>query len=185
MCEVPARTEVLRLQARRAAAPPRTEQGFPDETPAGTGYLRVVVITISAILSAIMTLRTPQRGEDDATTPDQHSLPLGKASADARYGGVVEVKRAADLTPRAGPCAGLVRTWARSPLAVISSFLQHLHALRVCADPMCSISRPRAGWSADDRLATEGHLQAGTGWRVRADCGWLGQASSIFVPATT
>jgi hypothetical protein len=47
------------------------EHGFPDDTPAGTGYLTVAVLTISAILTAIMTLRTPQRGADDATTPDQ------------------------------------------------------------------------------------------------------------------
>ena len=34
------------------------EHGFPDEAPAGTGYLTVAVLTISAILTAIMTLRT-------------------------------------------------------------------------------------------------------------------------------
>jgi hypothetical protein len=43
----------------------RAEHGFPDETPAGTGYLTVATITvsaISAILTAIVTLRTPQGG---------------------------------------------------------------------------------------------------------------------------
>jgi hypothetical protein len=32
------------------------------DSPPGTGYLRVAVITISAILTAMMTLRTPRRG---------------------------------------------------------------------------------------------------------------------------
>ena len=37
------------------------EQGFPDETPAGIGYLTVVVITISAILTAFSVKRlTPE-----------------------------------------------------------------------------------------------------------------------------
>jgi hypothetical protein len=71
-----------------APGPPRSgaasgEHGFPDEFPAGTEYLTVAVITISAIL----TLRTTQRGAADATTPDQHSLPLGNGSAETRYGG--------------------------------------------------------------------------------------------------
>ena len=35
------------------------------DCPPGTGYLTVATITISAILTAIMTLRTPQRGADD------------------------------------------------------------------------------------------------------------------------
>jgi hypothetical protein len=73
------------------------EHGFPDETPAGTGYLTVAVITLSAILTAIMTLRTPQRGADDVTTPDQHSLSSGNASAETHCGGPVDVERAADL----------------------------------------------------------------------------------------
>jgi hypothetical protein len=40
------------------------QNGFPDETPAGTGYLTVATITISAILTVIMTLRAPKRAAD-------------------------------------------------------------------------------------------------------------------------
>ena len=35
------------------------------DTPPGTGYLTVATITISAILTVIMTLRTPKSGADD------------------------------------------------------------------------------------------------------------------------
>jgi hypothetical protein len=41
------------------------EQGFPDESPPGSGYLTVAVITISAVLTVIMTLRAPRRGADE------------------------------------------------------------------------------------------------------------------------
>ena len=34
------------------------------DAPPGTGYLTVATITISAILTVIMTLRTPERGTD-------------------------------------------------------------------------------------------------------------------------
>jgi hypothetical protein len=34
------------------------------DSPPGTGYLTVATITISAILTVIMTLRTPKRGVD-------------------------------------------------------------------------------------------------------------------------
>jgi len=38
------------------------EDGFPDETPPGTGYLlTVAVITICAVLTVIMALRARQR----------------------------------------------------------------------------------------------------------------------------
>jgi hypothetical protein len=50
--------------------------GFSErdwEGPPGTGYLTVAVITISAILTVIMTLRKPQRGADDEPRPDHHS----------------------------------------------------------------------------------------------------------------
>jgi hypothetical protein len=40
------------------------------DSPPGTGYLTVAVITISAIVTAIMTLRTPQRGRDDEPQTD-------------------------------------------------------------------------------------------------------------------
>ena len=43
------------------------------DTPPGTGYLMVATITISAILTLIMTLRTPQRVADDQPRQDDHS----------------------------------------------------------------------------------------------------------------
>jgi hypothetical protein len=43
------------------------------DTPPGTGYLTVATITISAILTLIMTLRTPQRVADDQPRQDDHS----------------------------------------------------------------------------------------------------------------
>jgi hypothetical protein len=48
------------------------------DTPPGTGYLTVAVITISAILTVIMTLCSPQRGADDApqVDPGARSLTL-------------------------------------------------------------------------------------------------------------
>ena len=39
----------------------RAEDGFPDETPTGTAYLTVAVITICAVLTVIMALLAPQR----------------------------------------------------------------------------------------------------------------------------
>jgi hypothetical protein len=50
--------------------------GFSErdwDDPPGTGYLTVATITISAILTAIMTLRAPQRGPDDAPRQNSHS----------------------------------------------------------------------------------------------------------------
>jgi hypothetical protein len=49
------------------------------DTPPGTGYLMVAVITISAILTAIMTLRTPRKGADDKPRQDDHSGSLTPA----------------------------------------------------------------------------------------------------------
>ena len=43
------------------------------DTPPGTGYLTVATLTISAILTVIMTLRTPQTGADDEPGQDDHS----------------------------------------------------------------------------------------------------------------
>jgi hypothetical protein len=43
------------------------------DTPPGFGYLTVATLTISAILTVIMTLRTPHRGADDEPHPDQES----------------------------------------------------------------------------------------------------------------
>ncbi|HJY46502.1 MAG TPA: hypothetical protein VJ301_17925 [Propionibacteriaceae bacterium] len=43
------------------------------DSPPGTGYLTVAVITISAVLTAIMALRTPQRGVDDEPHQDHQS----------------------------------------------------------------------------------------------------------------
>ena len=43
------------------------------DTPPGTGYLTVAVITISAILTVIMTLRRPERGADDDPHPGHKS----------------------------------------------------------------------------------------------------------------
>ena len=43
------------------------------DTPPGTGYLTVATITISAILTVIMTLRTPRMGADDEPGQDDHS----------------------------------------------------------------------------------------------------------------
>jgi hypothetical protein len=43
------------------------------DTPPGTGYLTVAVITISAILTVIMTLRTPKRGANAEPQVDHHS----------------------------------------------------------------------------------------------------------------
>jgi hypothetical protein len=55
-----------------APGPPRSgaasgEHGFPDEFPAGTGYLTVAVITISAILTPAH--NTKRRGRCDDTGP--------------------------------------------------------------------------------------------------------------------
>jgi hypothetical protein len=77
MCEVPVQTEVQRLQVRRAAAQPRLNTASRTTLLPAPDNLTVAVLTISAILTAIMTLRTPQRGADDATTPDQpqHTSP--------------------------------------------------------------------------------------------------------------
>jgi hypothetical protein len=43
------------------------------DTPPGTGYLTVAVITICAILTVIMTLRPPLRGPADEPYPDHES----------------------------------------------------------------------------------------------------------------
>jgi hypothetical protein len=43
------------------------------DAPPGTGYLTVATIAISAILTVIMTLRTPQRGADDEPHQDHNS----------------------------------------------------------------------------------------------------------------
>jgi hypothetical protein len=43
------------------------------DAPPGTGYLTVATITISAILTVIMTLRTPQMTADDEPGQDKHS----------------------------------------------------------------------------------------------------------------
>jgi hypothetical protein len=40
----------------------RAEDGFPDETPPGTGYLTVAVITICAVLTVIMAPYMPDGG---------------------------------------------------------------------------------------------------------------------------
>ena len=45
------------------------------DDPPGTGYLTVATIAISAILTAIMTLRSPQKGADDEPLPDHFSRP--------------------------------------------------------------------------------------------------------------
>ena len=50
--------------------------GFSErdwDEPPGTGYLTVATITISAILTAIMTLLAPRRGADDEPKQDHHS----------------------------------------------------------------------------------------------------------------
>jgi hypothetical protein len=50
--------------------------GFSErdwDEPLGTGYLTVAAITISAILTAIMTLRAPQKGADDDPHQDKYS----------------------------------------------------------------------------------------------------------------
>jgi hypothetical protein len=41
-----------------------------SDTPPGTGYRTVAVITISAILTVIMTLGTPKRGADEESQVD-------------------------------------------------------------------------------------------------------------------
>ena len=41
-----------------------------SDTPPGTGYRTVALITISAILTVIMTLRTPKRGADEEPQVD-------------------------------------------------------------------------------------------------------------------
>ena len=43
------------------------------DSPPGTGYLTVATITISAILTVIMTLRTPKRAADDEAQPNHDS----------------------------------------------------------------------------------------------------------------
>jgi len=43
------------------------------DTPPGTGYLTVAVITICAIRTVIMTLRTPQKGAEDEPREDRES----------------------------------------------------------------------------------------------------------------
>ena len=43
------------------------------DTPPGTGYLTVATITISAILTVIMTLRTPKGGADAEPQADPQS----------------------------------------------------------------------------------------------------------------
>jgi hypothetical protein len=50
--------------------------GFSErdwDEPPGTGYLTVAALTISAILTAIMTLRAPQKGGDDEPHQDKYS----------------------------------------------------------------------------------------------------------------
>jgi hypothetical protein len=50
--------------------------GFSErdwDEPPGTGYLTVAVITISAILTVILTLRAPQKGADDEPHQDEYS----------------------------------------------------------------------------------------------------------------
>jgi hypothetical protein len=49
-----------------------------DSSP-GTGYITVAVITISAVLIVIMTLRTLRRGAEDAPQTDPHSGSLALA----------------------------------------------------------------------------------------------------------
>jgi hypothetical protein len=59
-----------------------TMTSFSDanwDTPPGTGYLTVATITISAILTAIMTLLTPRRVADDEPHQDHHSGSLTPA----------------------------------------------------------------------------------------------------------
>jgi hypothetical protein len=46
------------------------------DSPPGTGYLTVATITISAILTAIMTLLAPRRGADDEPHQDHHLTSL-------------------------------------------------------------------------------------------------------------
>jgi hypothetical protein len=46
------------------------------DCPPGTGYLTVATITISAILTLIMTRRTPQRSAHDEPHQDHHSRSL-------------------------------------------------------------------------------------------------------------
>jgi Na+/melibiose symporter-like transporter len=46
------------------------------DTTASFGYLTVATITISAILTVIMTLRTPRRRTDDEPHQDHHSESL-------------------------------------------------------------------------------------------------------------
>jgi hypothetical protein len=43
------------------------------DTPPGTGYLTLATITISAMLTAIMTLRAPRRDADDDPHQNHHS----------------------------------------------------------------------------------------------------------------
>jgi hypothetical protein len=43
------------------------------DTPPGTGYLTVGVITICAILTVIMTLLAPRRGAEDKSPSDRES----------------------------------------------------------------------------------------------------------------
>jgi len=55
--------------------------GFSErdwDEPPGTGYLTVATITISAILTAIVTLRTPRRAEDEPHQ-DHHSASITPA----------------------------------------------------------------------------------------------------------
>jgi hypothetical protein len=49
------------------------------DSPPGSGYLTVAVLTISAILTAIMALPTPRRGADDEPHQDHHAGSLTPA----------------------------------------------------------------------------------------------------------
>ena len=75
------------------------------DCPPGTGYLTVAVITISAILTAIMTLRTPHRsgmsrirttiqGRSSSPERPQNSLKCNCASKKAQYRRRVTLRRA-------------------------------------------------------------------------------------------
>jgi hypothetical protein len=46
------------------------------DTPPGTGYLTVAVITMSAVLTVIMTVRELRRGADGELHPDHQSKSL-------------------------------------------------------------------------------------------------------------
>jgi hypothetical protein len=55
------------------------------DSPPGTGYLTVAVITISAILTAIMTLLVPHMGAEGKSRSDRESRSLTLAWRSIRY----------------------------------------------------------------------------------------------------